>query len=244
MIGSANNVRLHVLLFSIYISTTSLKMLHSIQVPLNCKFVILTASTSHRSRKYSITTQSTRIANLESEILSGLDSTSSVSTLRSCAIPALLDMATGDDDAMHRTISSVCSALIRFCKYHRGSTHEETQSTTPRRDRKNKISRTLSYARKFLPMFLQTQQNEHGEHSELRELHLVAPSRHAAEILLKVCASIRRSRDVDDDDEESHDEEKNETNVETPRTRAAAVLKRMRGSSMNSSSSSSSSSYH
>mgnify|MGYP004321711731 CR=1 FL=1 len=227
MIGSANNVRLHVLLFSIYISTTSLKMLHSIQVPLNCKFVILTASTSHRSRKYSITTQSTRIANLESEILSGLDSTSSVSTLRSCAIPALLDMATGDDDAMHRTISSVCSALIRFCKYHRGSTHEETQSTTPRRDRKNKISRTLSYARKFLPMFLQTQQNEHGEHSELRELHLVAPSRHAAEILLKVCASIRGREDA----EESHDEDKkNETNVETPRTRAAAVLKKMRGS--------------
>merc|ERR1711871_1225420 len=115
-------------------------MIGSANVPLNCKFVILTASTSHRSRKYSITTQSTRIANLESEILSGLDSTSSVSTLRSCAIPALLDMATGDDDAMQRTISSVCSALIRFCQCHRDSGHEETQSTTPRRDRKNKIT--------------------------------------------------------------------------------------------------------
>ena len=42
----------------------------------------------------------------------------SVSTLRSCAIPIRYAES---DDVMHRTISSVCSALIRFCQCHRDS---------------------------------------------------------------------------------------------------------------------------
>ena len=186
--------------------------------------MILTASTSHRSHVYSISTQSKRIENLESEILSGLNSTSSVSTLRSCALPALLDMTTGDDDTMHRTISSVCSALTRFCRSHHDPA-EEIQQPTSRRDTKNKITRTLSYARKVLPLFLRTQ-NEHSEHSELRELHIVAPSRHASEILLQVCSSIRRSRNKN----EVEMSKKNETtNIDTPRTHAAAMLKKMKG---------------
>jgi len=223
-------------------------------VPLNVDFVVLTASTSHKSHAYSISTQSKRIANLEDEILSGIKSASSVATLKSCALPALLDVTTGDDDSMHRTISSVCLALSKFCKCDGGVSKRTSNSnmhvaedeidrkravemeSSRGSGKKNKITRTLSHARKFLPSFLCTQK-EHNEFSELREIHIVAPSRHAAEILLEVCEStfVMPQDDESDDDEDrmakSSSSDQNKTDLDsglTSRARTAAILKMMR----------------